>query len=347
MRYRMLGPAGVRVSEICLGTMSFGQDWDFGADEETSQRVLDIYADAGGNFLDTANKYHNGQTEEYVGRWMKGRRNRMVVGTKYTLAMDHTDPNAAGNHRKNMMQAVEGSLKRLQTDWIDLLWVHVYDDDTPLEETMRGLDDLVRMGKVHYIGISDTPAWAISTDTTMAELRGWSSVVAIQVEYSLLQRDAERDLLPMAQHFGMAVTPWAPLGGGVLTGKYTRGGDTDSLRKERNEAWGRTAERNLDIARAVDAVADEIGVTSTQVAIAWVLARGYRYFPIVGVRTEAQMEDALAATDVSISEEHLCRLDEVSAIELGFPHDFLASEHVVELGKGELWREIDFRPKRS
>lgn len=205
MRYRLLGQCGLRVSDICLGTMSFGQDWAFGADES----VLDIYADAGGNFLDTANKYHNGQTEEYLGRWLTSRRHRMVVATKYSLAMDHSDPNSAGNQRKNMMHAVERSLKRLQTDYIDLLWVHAYDEGTHYQETMRALDDLVRAGKVNYVGISDTPAWTVSAAHVLSELRGWSPVVAIQVEYNLLARTAERDLLAMAQFFGMAVTAWA------------------------------------------------------------------------------------------------------------------------------------------
>lgn len=345
MRYKFLGRSGLRVSEICLGTMSFGQDWPFGADEATSHRILDVYAEAGGNFLDTANKYHNGQTEEYLGRWLKDRRKRMVIATKYSLAMDHSDPNAAGNHRKNLMQALEDSLRRLRTDAIDLLWVHVYDEDTPLDETLRGLDDLVRMGKVHYIGISDTPAWVISAARVMAELRGWSPVVAIQAEYSLLQRTPERDLLPMAAHFDMAVTAWAPLAGGVLTGKYTRGGENDSLRKRGNNDKGRTSEQSLAVARAVDSIADAMGVSSTQVALAWVLSRGYRFFPIAGARKVEQMHDILAAADVTLAEEHLRELDRLTRVELGFPHDFLASEHILDMGKGEIRSRIRYRPR--
>lgn len=344
MRYKMLGKSGLRVSEICLGTMSFGQDWPFGADEKTSHQILDAYADAGGNFLDTANKYHNGETEEYLGRWLKGRRDSMVVATKYSLAMDHSDPNAAGNHRKNMMQAVEKSLKRLQTDTIDLFWVHVYDEDTPIEETMRALDDLVRMGKIHYIGISDTPAWVISAAHVMSDLRSLP-VSAIQVEYSLLARTPERDLLPMAQHFGMAVTAWAPMAGGVLTGKYTRNQESDSLRRAGNEEKERTSEYNLKIARTVDAIADELGATSAQVAVAWVLSRGYRYFPVVGARKVSQIEDVIGAADLQLSESQLARLDEITGIELGFPHDFLASEHILDMGKGEIRHKINFPPK--
>ena len=346
MRYKMLGKSGLRVSEICLGTMSFGQDWPFGADERTSHQILDAYADAGGNFLDTANKYHNGETEEYLGRWLKGRRDRMVVATKYSLAMDHSDPNAAGNHRKNMMQAVEGSLKRLQTDTIDLFWVHVYDEDTPIEETMRALDDLVRMGKIHYIGISDTPAWVISAAHVMSDLRNLP-ISAIQVEYSLLARTPERDLLPMAQHFGMAVTAWAPMAGGVLTGKYTRNQESESLRRAGNEEKKRTSEHNLKIARTVDEIADELGATSAQIAVAWVLSRGYRYFPVVGARKVSQIEDIIGAADLQLSESQLARLDEMTAIELGFPHDFLASEHILDMGKGEIRHKIRFPPKGS
>lgn len=346
MRYKMLGKSGLRVSEICLGTMSFGQDWPFGADEATSHQILDTYAAAGGNFLDTANKYHNGETEEYLGRWLKGRRDRMVVSTKYTLAMDHSDPNAAGNHRKNMMQAVEGSLRRLQTDAIDLFWVHVYDEHTPLEETLRGLDDLVRMGKVHYIGISDTPAWVISAAQVMAELRGWLPVVAMQTEYSLLERTPERDLLPMAQHFGLGVTAWAPLAGGVLTGKYTRNQESDTLRRAGNEEKNRTSDHNLNIARVVDGIADDLGATSAQVAIAWVLSQGYRYFPVVGARKVSQIEDVMGATELQLSAHHLKQLDDISAIDLGFPHDFLASEHILDMGKGEIRHRIHFPPSR-
>ena len=280
LRYRLLGRSGLRVSEICLGTMSFGDQWGFGADTATSHQVLDAYAEAGGNFLDTANKYHGGQTEEIVGAWLEGKRDRMVVATKYTLAMDHTDPNAAGNQRKNLVRSVEDSLRRMKTDYIDLLWVHAWDEHTPYEETMRGLDDLVRAGKVLYLGVSDTPAWVVSASNVAAELRGWSPFVAMQIEYSLLQRTPERDLLPMADHFGLSVLAWGPLGAGVLTGKYTRQGvDNDSLRKGGNDARGRTSEKSLAIARAVDAVADELGASSAQVAAAWVQAQGYRYIP--------------------------------------------------------------------
>jgi len=339
LKYRLLGRSGLRVSELCLGTMSFGEDWGFGADEKTSHEVLDAYTEAGGNFLDTANKYHNGQTEEILGSWLAARKNRdrTVVATKYTLSMDHTDPNASGNSRKNLVRSVEGSLKRLGTDYIDLLWVHAWDDQTPWQETIRALDDVVRAGKVLYVGISDTPAWVVSAMNVTSELRGWTPFSAIQIEYSLLQRTPERDLLPMAEHFGLSVLAWGPLGAGVLTGKYTReGADNDSLRKQGNEARGRTSERSLEVARAVDAVADELGVSSAQVATAWVQSRGYGVIPIAGARKVSQIADTLGSADVTLSDAQRAKLDEVSSISLGFPHDFLASDGVQDMVKGEV-----------
>ena len=344
LRYRLLGKSGLGVSEICLGTMSFGDQWGFGADEATSHAVLDAYAEAGGNFLDTANKYHGGQTEEIVGKWLPGKRDRTVLATKYTLAMDHADPNSAGNQRKNMVLAVEQSLERLGTDYIDLLWVHAWDEWTPWQETMRALDDLVRAGKILYVGVSDTPAWVVSASNVAAELRGWSAYVGLQIEYSLLERTVERDLLPMADHFGMSVVAWAPLGAGVLTGKYTRGGgDVDSLRKQANESRGRTSERSLAIAKAVDDVADEIGATSAQVAVAWVKAQGYRYIPIVGARKVSQITDTMGAGAVTLTDEHLTKLHEVSKIDLGFPGRFLQSDGVMDLVRGEVRTRIDGR----
>ena len=346
LRYRLLGTSGLRVSEICLGTMSFGDQWGFGADEATSHRILDAYADAGGNFLDTANKYHGGQTEKIVGRWLEGRRDHTVVATKYTLAMDHEDLNTAGNHRKNLVRSVENSLRRLSTDYIDLLWVHAWDEHTPYQETMRALDDVVRAGKVLYVGVSDTPAWVVSASNVLAELRGWTAYVGLQIEYSLLQRTPERDLLPMAHALGLSVLAWAPLGAGVLTGKYTRSSvDNDSLRAANNEQRGRTSESSLRVAREVDAVADEIGATSSQVAIAWVRAQGYRYIPIVGARKVNQIIDSLGSVDVVLDEAQLHRLQKASQIEMGFPHDFLAMDGVRDLVHSELRGRLDGRPK--
>jgi aryl-alcohol dehydrogenase-like predicted oxidoreductase len=220
MRYKLLGNSGLRVAELALGTMTFGEDWGWGASKEESRKIWDCYAKAGGNFIDTSVNYTNGSAESFVGDFAAGDRDHFVLSTKFTLARRQGDPNAAGNHRKNMMNSVETSLRHLKTDYIDLLWLHAWDFTTSIEEVMRGLDDLVRQGKVLYVGISDSPAWVVSAANTMAELRGWSRFAGLQVRYNLADRDVERDLLPMARAFGLAVMPWSVLGAGTLTGKY-------------------------------------------------------------------------------------------------------------------------------
>ncbi|MGB6449882.1 MAG: aldo/keto reductase, partial [Steroidobacteraceae bacterium] len=220
MRYRLLGNSGLRVSELCLGTMTFGDDWGWGAGTEAAKVIYDAYREAGGNFIDTANLYTNGTSERLLGEFMQGHRESLVLATKYGNAAPGSDPNAAGNHRKSMVQAVEASLKRLKTDYIDLYWLHIWDQMTPLEEIMRGFDDLARAGKILYAGISDAPAWWIARGNTVAELRGWTQFVGLQIEYSLLERTPERELLPMAHALGLGVTAWSPLAGGMLTGKY-------------------------------------------------------------------------------------------------------------------------------
>ncbi len=324
MKYRHLGSSGVRVSEICLGTMSFGDQWGFGADVETSHQVMEAFADAGGNFLDTANKYHGGQTEQIVGEFIASDRDYWVLATKYTLSMRGNDPNAAGNSRKNMIRAVEASLGRLKTDYIDLLWVHAWDFCTGVEEVMRGLDDLVRQGKVGYVGISDAPAWVVSHANTLADLRGWTQFVGLQIQWSLCERTVERELVPMARAFDIGITPWGPLHAGVLTGKYTRGGGPgDSKRAAFNKQ--RLTERNIQIARTVDAVADELEVTSARVAVAWLRHQGADVFPIAGARKPEQICDVIGSTELTLSKVQLDRLDEVSKISLGFPHDFINS----------------------
>lgn len=315
--------------------MSFGTQWGFGADQETSHQVLGAYADAGGNFLDTANKYHGGETEEIVGNWLAGQdRDRYVVATKYTLSMDDENVNASGNSRKNLVRSVEDSLERLKTDYIDLLWVHAWDPYTPFEETMRALDDMVSAGTVNYVGISDAPAWIVSASNVLADLNGWAAYIGLQIEYSLLERTVERELTPMAEYFDMSVVGWGALGGGVLTGKYTRGGENDSLRKGGNEDRGRTDERGLAIARVVDEVADELGASSAQVAAAWLLSRNYRTIPLVGARKVSQIQDVLGACELTIADCQLQRLDEVSAVSLGFPGDFLHNDRTLDVMYG-------------
>lgn len=223
MDYRLFGKSGLRVSELCLGTMGFGTEWNWGSDKETSKQIFDKFASEGGNFIDTANRYTEGTSEKFVGDFIAKDRDHFVVATKYSLYDRSGDLNCAGNHRKNMMRSVKESLWRLNTEYIDLLWLHIWDSWTPTEEILKGLEDLISRGMVHYIGISDTPAWIVSQANTMAELRGWNQFIGLQIEYSLIQRTVEAELFPMAKAYGMTITPWAPLAGGALTGKYLKG----------------------------------------------------------------------------------------------------------------------------
>lgn len=324
MRYKLLGRSGVRVSELALGTMTFGPDWGWGADKPESRRLFDTFAEAGGNFLDTANVYTQGTSETYVGEFIAADRDYWVLASKYSLAqLRPDDPNGSGNARKNMVQSVEASLRRLGTGYLDLLWVHAWDFTTGVDEVMRGLDDLVRRGRVLYVGISDTPAWVAAQANTMADLRGWTPFTALQLRYSLIDRAAERDLLPMARAFDLAVTPWSVLAAGVLSGKYNRENPPSDGRARDGAA---KVERNLRIAEEVISVAERLGCSPAQVAIAWVRQRGNVIIPLVGARTVPQLEDNLGALNVTLDDEHLERLDEVSRIELGFPHDFLGAE---------------------
>jgi aryl-alcohol dehydrogenase-like predicted oxidoreductase len=325
MRYKLLGHTGLRVSELCLGTMTFGEEWGWGAPKDESRRVFDAFAEAGGNFIDTANHYTKGTSEQFVGEFVQGRRDRFVIATKYTLNQRPDDPNGGGNHRKVMTEALEASLRRLGTDRVDLYWVHAWDPLTPLEELMRGLDDLVRAGKVLYVGISDAPAWVVARANTLAELRGWSAFAGLQIPYSLIERAPERELLPMAAALDIAVTAWAPLGGGTLTGKYRRERRPDGTRVAQG-TWGDLylTDRNLRIVEEVTAIAEETGRSPAQVALAWVRRpRPGVMVPIVGARNLAQLRDNLQCLDFVLGAEHLRRLDDISRIELGFPHDFL------------------------
>ncbi|MBL7775197.1 MAG: aldo/keto reductase [Saprospiraceae bacterium] len=328
MQYRLFGKSGLRVSELCLGTMTFGTEWNWGADKAESQKIFDTFTHAGGNFLDTANRYTEGTSERWLGEFIQSDRHHFVVATKYTLRDRPGDINFAGNHRKNMMRSVEESLRRLETDFIDLLWVHAWDGHTPVEEVLRGLDDLVRSGKVHYIGISDTPAWVVSQANTMAELRGWTAFAGLQIEYSLLQRDPERDLLPMAQAFGLAVTPWGALGGGALTGKYLRGEQGRVVPESK-----RRSDRANTIAAEVVKQAQKLGVQPGQLAINWTRQNDNRRttVPIIGARNAEQLQETIDGLHFTIPADTLAALDQVSAIELGFPHDFLAGDNIRQL----------------
>ena len=323
MKYRLLGNSGLRVSEAALGTMTFGDDWGWGAAKDEARKVYDAFRAAGGNFIDTANFYTNGTSESFLGEFMKGHRQSVVLATKYTNAFPGTDPNAAGNQRKNMMQAVEASLQRLKTDYIDLYWVHIWDQITPVEEVMRGLDDLVRAGKVLYTGISDAPAWWIAQANTLAHLRGWSPFVALQIEYSLIERTVERELIPMAKALNIGVTAWSPLAGGVLTGKYHGHGTPDQGRMKTDMAKEFMPEpvRSGRIVAAVKSVSDETGRSMAQVALAWLRYRPMPVIPIIGARKLSQLQDNLASFELTLSADHLRTLDEASVIELGFPYE--------------------------
>ncbi len=329
--YRLLGRSGLRVSPLALGGMTIGADWGWGADTDEARRMVDLYLDRGGNFIDTADVYTGGSSERLLGEFLKDRRERVVLATKYTSSTDPSDPNASGNHRRNMVRSVEASLRRLDTDHIDLLYLHAWDATTPVEEILRGMDDLVRSGKVVYVGISDAPAWQVARMQTIADLRGWTPLVALQIEYSLAQRTVERELVPMAAELGLGVVPWSPLASGVLTGKYSHA-DLDGeaaatasgTRRDVAAGNGALTERALGIADVVGEVAAELGVTRAQVALAWTLVNPAVTAPIIGARTADQLTDNLGALDVEFSAEQLAHLDRAGAVELGFPHDFLA-----------------------
>jgi aryl-alcohol dehydrogenase-like predicted oxidoreductase len=341
MKYKLLGRSGLKVSELCLGTMGFGTEAGWGADAATSFAIMEAYANAGGNFFDTANIYKLGTSEKIIGEYMSQHdRDYFVLATKYTLKDNATNPNASGNNRKNMMRSVEESLKRLKTEFIDVLYLHIWDDITPVDEVLRGLDDLIRQGKVNYAAISDTPAWVVAKGNTLAELMGWSQFIALQVEYSLLQRTPERELIPMAKHFGMTVTSWAPLGGGALTGKYLRG-EKGRIKPESN----RLNERSEGITKVVVEIADEVGTSPGNVALQWMRQLGFSCIPIIGTTKVDQLLDNLKTVDVILSDEQMKRLDEVSAISLGFPGDFFKEDAVRNNSFGGFYDRVEKRDR--
>ncbi len=336
--YRLLGRSGIRVSPLALGTMTFGSDWGWGADDAGARQIFEAYVEAGGNFIDTAVNYTNGASERILGQLMKGRREQLVISTKFTMARDPGNPNSGGNHRLNLMRSVETSLRQLDTDRIELLHLHAWDFTTGADEVMRGLDDLVRSGKVMYLGICNTPAWKIAQLQTLADLRGWAPLVALQIEYSLVERTVEHELLPMAREMGLGVMPWSPLGGGILSGKYRREDLSESneaaisaTRKGVISSSGHLNERSLQIASVVVDIAAEIGATPSQVALAWTLQNPTVVSPIIGARTLAQAEDNLKALTIRLEESHMSRLDQASAPELIFPERFVARPMVQQL----------------
>jgi aryl-alcohol dehydrogenase-like predicted oxidoreductase len=327
--YRLLGRSGLRVSPLALGTMTFGSDWGWGADRDETKKIFDAYVERGGNFIDTANAYTNGTAEQMVGEFARSRRDQLVIATKYTMATRPDDPNSGGTSRKSMVRSVEGSLSRLQTDYVDLLYLHMWDGLSPVEEVLRAMDDLVRAGKVLYVGMSDVPAWQVSRMQAIADLRGWAPLIALEIPYNLIERTVERDLIPMAQTMGLGVTCWSPLASGVLTGKYSRSdlapGPEGAASSRRQVAAGNgfLTPRGLDIAETVKDIAAELGTTPSRVALAWTLLNPAVTAPIVGARSLAQLEDNLGGLGIQLDPGQQARLDEASAIELGFPHTAL------------------------
>ncbi len=379
MKYYLLGKSGLRVSEFCLGTMTFGEEWGWGSSKEESRKIFNAYVEAGGNFIDTANKYTEGTSEKYIGEFISSDRDRFVLATKYTSNTRRGDPNAGGNHRKNMVQSLESSLRRLNTDYIDLYWVHAWDPLTPVEELMRALDDMVKAGKILYAGISDAPAWIVSQANTIANLRGWTEFSGLQIEYSLIERTPERELLPMANSLDIGVTAWSPLGNGILTGKYNKlieqqqqqqqllqqsqpqnGLPSTSSTLKDNEGIGKDADsstrlnalkpispdlvsklltvKNMIITEEVIRVANDTGHSPSQVALNWIRQqqditpnKKNRIIPIIGATKELQIIDNLTSLEFDLSNEHLKKLNKISKIELGFPHDFLNSKMIIDI----------------
>lgn len=337
MRYRLFGRSGLRVSELFLGAMTFGEQGGVGAPAEECRRILDAYAEAGGNVVDTAINYRGGASEEILGELLAGRRDRFVLATKYTVSRDRDDPNAAGNHRKNMRLSLEASLRRLRTDYIDIYWVHMWDRHTPIEETMRALDDEVRAGRILYVGISDAPAWLIARANTLAQWHGWSAFAGLQAPYSLLQRDIERELLPMAEALGLTVAAWSPLAGGILSGKFTRSqGPEPGTRIDPASI----SEHQHKVATTLQSVADDIGATPSQVAIAWTRMRSPAIHPVIGARRIDQVLDNLGATDVELPGEAAGRLDKAAEIDLGFPATFIRETSPWVFGAAQLPADV-------
>ncbi|MCK4608881.1 MAG: aldo/keto reductase [Gammaproteobacteria bacterium] len=350
--YITLGKSGLRVSPFCFGAMTFGEDWGWGSNEEDSKTILDYFLDAGGNFIDTANIYTKGHSEKIIGDHIgkfPAKRDRVVIATKFFGSLYPGDPNAGGANRKAIIAQCEQSLRRLQTDYIDLYWLHCFDKHTPIEETMMALDDLVKSGKVRYIGFSDTPAWKVAQAQTLATLRGWSPLVALQIEYSLIQRTVEGELIPMAEELGLGVTPWSPLKYGALTGKYTRENAKQNASGRGNMVASVLNERAYNIIDVVVRVSKELNTTPARVALAWVQTQPGVTSTILGARTLTHLKDNLAALDLTLRPEDIAALDEVSKPTLNFPAEMLTTVGPIRSGgttiNGETHPVWDLTPK--
>lgn len=333
--YVTLGRSGLRVSPLCLGTMTFGEEFGFGSDVATSERVLEAYLARGGNFVDTANIYNRGHSEQIIGDWAArepGRRHQLIIATKFSANMHPGDANAGGASRLAIHRACDESLRRLRTDYIDLYWQHWFDPFTPAEETLRALEDLVRAGKVRYLGFSDTPAWRVAQTQTLALLRGWAPLIALQIEYSLLERTVEGELMPVAREFGLGVTPWSPLRSGFLTGKYSRDNQQPESAGRANFLKRNMHETAFRVVDELKVVAAEAQTTPARCAIAWLLARPGVSSPIIGARTVPQLEDNLAALDIRLTPAQITKLDAISQPTLNFPHDMMRSAATQSFG---------------
>ena len=352
--YVTLGRSGLRVSRVCLGAMTFGDEWGFGSDEQVCVQLMDRFFDLGGNFIDTANIYNYGHSEAIIGDHLgadPAKRGRTVIATKFTANPEPDNPNGGGANRKSIVAACEQSLRRLRTDYIDLYWMHWWDKFTPIDETLRALDDLTRSGKIRYAGFSDTPAWKVAQAQVLSEWRGWAPLAALQIEYSLLERTVEGDLVPMAREMGLGVVPWSPLRSGVLTGKYSRG-DAKATSPGR-QAWIKRnlTEKAYDVIDVLKRVAEAAGTTPARAALAWVMGRPGVASPILGARTLEQLEDNLAAIDVRLAPDAIADLDAVSKPTLNFPAAFLAGSGSAAYGSmsinGERFEEVPMASPRG
>jgi aryl-alcohol dehydrogenase-like predicted oxidoreductase len=327
MKQKILGTTGLRVSELSLGTMTFGEDFGWGSSVEESRKVFHTFLDHGGNFLDTADFYTNGSSETIIGNFSQGIRDQLVITSKYTFNTDTQNSNAGGNQRKNMMRAVEQSLRRLKTDYIDLYMVHIWDRLTPIDEIMRGLDDLVSSGKILHAGMSDAPAWWIAKANEYAAHHGRTKFSTLQMEYNLIERGIEREILPLAKHDQLAIMAWSPLASGLLSGKYRQLKDKGKS-KRGLIADARLNEQNINIINTVNDLAEELKTSPAALSLKWVMMQYPQLFPVVGARTAEQLVDNLSSLDISLTKKHMQILNDVSKISLGFPYDIIMDEKI-------------------
>jgi aryl-alcohol dehydrogenase-like predicted oxidoreductase len=351
MKYINLGFSGLKVSELCLGTMTFGEEFGIGAPETECRRIFDVFVEAGGNFIDTANFYNRGTSEIMLGEFIAGHREEIVLATKYSLNTRPDDPNAGGSHRKNLVQALEASLVRLGTDYIDLYWVHGWDQITPLAELMRALDDQVRAGKILHVGISNAPAWVIAAANTLAQERNLTPFTALQMHYNLIERGIEDEFPDLARAQNMGLTAWSPLAGGLLTGKFDADADPDKRRGARLSESPMAARvmrpENLAAAAKISSFAKECSLQPAQLAIAWLLRRQQpTTIPIIGARSEKQALENIGAVDLKLDREQIARLDELTAPPARYPGSLLSSDAFQTMMFGEQRPHIDMPPVR-